>query len=168
MRPARRVQDDAPNDGQNDHPVVSFSLGNTCTFGLCHRWSWARQKEFGRTVELRSGDAILFGGPCRHIHHAVLGVKRGTAPPPLALLGDARLNLTFRDAPAVSGLEQSTYKFFTPPQQQRKAKGKAKRQVDEPGSGGGGGDSSGAGGGKAARRALGEQLELPESQGGLD
>ena len=109
-------KDDAPNDGQNDHPVVSFSLGNTCTFGVCHKWSWQRGKEHSRFVELHSGDAILFGGPCRYIHHAVTGVKRGTVPVELrALLGDARLNLTFRDAPAVLGLEQTTYKYFEPP-----------------------------------------------------
>ena len=93
---------------------MSFSLGNTCSFGLCHKWSWARGKECGRSVELRSGDAILFGGPCRYIHHAVLGVKRGSAPPALSVLGDARLNLTFRDAPAVAGQEQS-YEYFEPP-----------------------------------------------------
>ena len=68
-------KDDAPNDGCNDRPVVSFSLGNTCTFGLCHKWSWGRSKEHSRTVELRSGDCILFGGPCRYIHHAVKGLS---------------------------------------------------------------------------------------------
>ena len=109
-------RDDAPNDGQNDHPVVSFCLGNSCTFGLCHQWSWQRGKEHGRSLTLHSGDCILFGGPCRYIHHAVTGVQRGTCPLNLkGVLGDARLNLTFRDAPQVNGLERTTYKYFEPP-----------------------------------------------------
>ena len=109
-------RDDAPNDGQNDHPVVSFCLGNSCTFGLCHQWSWQRGKEHGRSLTLHSGDCILFGGPCRYIHHAVTGVQRGTCPLNLkGVLGDARLNLTFRDAPQVNGLEKTTYKYFEPP-----------------------------------------------------
>ena len=122
-------RDDAPNDGQNEHPVVSFSLGNTCSFGLCHQWSWQRMKESSRKIDLRSGDAILFGGPCRYIHHAVLGVQRGSAPPELAeVLGNTRLNLTFRDAPSVAGLEDTTYKYYQPPSSVRKPKGPGKRK----------------------------------------
>ena len=44
------------------------------------------------------------------------GVQRGTCPLDLkGVLGDARLNLTFRDAPQVNGLEKTTYKYFEPP-----------------------------------------------------
>lgn len=119
---------DAPNDGRNDHPVVSFSLGNSCIFGVCHRWSWQRAKEHATQIPLHSGDAILFGGPCRNIHHAVTGVQRGTCPAALRpQLGDARLNLTFRDAPAVQGLEQTTYKFFAPPKPKKRARPRAPR-----------------------------------------
>ena len=126
-------KDDAPNDGQNDHPVVSFSLGNACTFGLCHAWSWQRGKEHARKVELQSGDALLFGGPCRYIHHSVLGVRRQSAPAALVpLLGGARLNLTYRDAPAVAGLEQTTYRFFTPPDSQRRARKRRAGAEDAP------------------------------------
>ena len=105
--------------------IRSRSLGN--------QWSWARVKEHGRSLELRSGDALLFGGACRYIHHSVLGVRRGTAPAALAsILGDARMNLTFRDAPAVAGLEQTTYRFFTPPGSQRRARKRRAGAEDAP------------------------------------
>ena len=119
-------KDNAPNDGQNDHPVVSFSLGNTCTFGVCHNWSWQRGKEAARKMVLHSGDAILFGGRCRYIHHSVLGVTRGSAPPELsAIMGNARLNLTFRDAPGVAGLE-GAYQYFEPKSTRKAGKKRAR------------------------------------------
>lgn len=149
-------KDDAPNDGQNDRPVVSFSLGNTCSFAVCHNWTWQRAKEFGRTINLESGDAILFGGPCRYIHHAVTGVKKGTAPPAVraALGADARLNLTFRDAPAVAGLEQTTYKYFVAPATQH-GKKKPKRRHDSGSSSGA--SSSGSSGSATASSITGDE-----------
>ena len=117
-------KDNARNDGRNDHPVVSFSLGNRCSFQVCHNWSWADTPRRGekRTIILESGDALLFGGACRYIHHSVTGVKRNTAPPWLPMLKDKRLNLTFRDAPEVAGEEHSTYKYFTPSEGKKKTK----------------------------------------------
>ena len=117
-------KDNARNDGRNDHPVVSFSLGNRCSFQVCHNWSWAATPRRGekRTIILESGDALLFGGACRYIHHSVTGVKRNTAPPWLPMLKDRRLNLPFRDAPEVAGEEHSTYKYFTPSEGKKKSK----------------------------------------------
>ena len=117
-------KDNARNDGRNDHPVVSFSLGNRCSFSVQHNWSWAATPRRGekRTIILESGDALLFGGACRYIHHSVTGVKRNTAPPWLPMLKDRRLNLTFRDAPEVAGEEHSTYKYFTPGESKKKTK----------------------------------------------
>ena len=118
-------KDNARNDGRNDHPVVSFSLGNRCSFSVQHKWSFAAMKERPgevRTIILESGDALLFGGACRYIHHSVTGVKRNTAPPWLPMLKDRRLNLTFRDAPEVAGEEHSTYKYFTPSEGKKKTK----------------------------------------------
>ena len=117
-------KDNARNDGRNDHPVVSFSLGNRCSFSVQHNWSWAATPRRGekRTIILESGDALLFGGACRYIHHSVTGVKRNTAPPWLPMLKDKRLNLTFRDAPEVAGEEHSTYKYFTPSEGKKKTK----------------------------------------------
>ena len=128
-------KDNARNDGRNDHPVVSFSLGNRCSFSVQHNWSWAATPRRGekRTIILESGDALLFGGACRYIHHSVTGVKRNTAPPWLPMLKDKRLNLTFRDAPEVAGEEHSTYKYFTP--SEGKKKSKKRLRVEDVGAG---------------------------------
>ena len=129
-------KDNARNDGRNDHPVVSFSLGNRCSFSVLHNWSYAAMKERKgemRTIILESGDALLFGGACRYIHHSVTGVKRNTAPPWLPMLKDKRLNLTFRDAPEVAGEEHSTYKYFTP--SEGKKKSKKRLRVEDVGAG---------------------------------
>ena len=129
-------KDNARNDGRNDHPVVSFSLGNRCSFSVLHNWSYAAMKERKgemRTIILESGDALLFGGACRYIHHSVTGVKRNTAPPWLPMLKDKRLNLTFRDAPEVAGEEHTTYKYFTP--SEGKKKSKKRLRVEDVGAG---------------------------------
>ena len=90
-------KDDAPNDGNNERPVVSISLGETCRFRLMHGWSFAKQRaaeEEGRIHDgiPRAGNAVVFGGACRHIHHTVQAVHCGTCPAALAdILGASRL-----------------------------------------------------------------------------
>ncbi|MYN63813.1 MAG: alpha-ketoglutarate-dependent dioxygenase AlkB [Acidobacteria bacterium] len=71
-------------------PVVSLSLGETGRFllGGFRRW------ESTTTIELRSGDAFVMGGPSRLRYHGVARILRGSAPPALDLLG--RISLTFR------------------------------------------------------------------------
>ncbi|WP_415952923.1 alpha-ketoglutarate-dependent dioxygenase AlkB family protein [Streptomyces sp. KLOTTS4A1] len=76
-------------------PVVSLSLGDTCVFRFGNTETRTKPYE---DVELRSGDAFVFGGPARLAHHGVPKVRPGTAPPELGLVG--RVNITLR----VSGL----------------------------------------------------------------
>lgn len=79
------------SDEETDAPVVSFSLGDACVFrfgtpeGRGRPWT---------DVELRSGDAFVFGGPSRLAYHGVPRVRPGTAPPESGLRG--RLNVTVR------------------------------------------------------------------------
>ncbi|RBM07241.1 alpha-ketoglutarate-dependent dioxygenase AlkB [Streptomyces sp. PT12] len=78
-------------DERSPAPVVSFSLGDACVFrfgtaeGRGRPWS---------DVELRSGDAFVFGGPARLAYHGVPRTRPGTAPPALGLTG--RVNVTVR------------------------------------------------------------------------
>merc|ERR1712217_72666 len=89
-------RDDDENDGIGDEPVVSLSVGDSCNFAIRHDpWDEAR------VVRLDSGDAILFGGPCRHILHAVTAVHVRTAPSGMPAPG--RFNLTYRSAPNILG-----------------------------------------------------------------
>jgi DNA oxidative demethylase len=81
-------------DERSGAPVVSLSIGDTCTF------------RFGNTadrgapytdVELRSGDLFVFGGPSRFAYHGVAnGTQAGTGDPSTGLDG-GRLNLTLRE-----------------------------------------------------------------------
>jgi alkylated DNA repair protein (DNA oxidative demethylase) len=81
-------------DERSGAPVVSLSIGDTCTF------------RFGNTadrgapytdVELRSGDLFVFGGPSRFAYHGVVnGTQAGTGYPSTGL-DEGRLNLTLRE-----------------------------------------------------------------------
>jgi alkylated DNA repair protein (DNA oxidative demethylase) len=81
-------------DENSDAPVVSLSVGATCTF------------RFGNTdnrgapftdVELRSGDLFVFGGPARFAYHGVVKqIEPGTNDPATGLT-NGRLNLTLRE-----------------------------------------------------------------------
>ncbi|MGO4572528.1 alpha-ketoglutarate-dependent dioxygenase AlkB family protein [Microvirga sp. 2TAF3] len=70
-------------------PVVSLSLGDTALF----RYGGVDRKDSTRSVRLRSGDAIVFGGPSRLIHH---GIDRLIAGSSDLLPQGGRLNLTLR------------------------------------------------------------------------
>ncbi len=72
-------------------PVVSFSLGDSCTFRFGNTEKRTRPYT---DVELHSGDAFVFGGPARLAYHGVPKVKPGTAPSGLDLPG--RVNITLR------------------------------------------------------------------------
>jgi alkylated DNA repair protein (DNA oxidative demethylase) len=74
-------------------PVVTISLGDTCTF----RFAGVDRRTGPFTdVELRSGDLLVFGGPSRRIFHGVPKVKPGTAPAGLGL-PPGRLSITVRE-----------------------------------------------------------------------
>jgi alkylated DNA repair protein (DNA oxidative demethylase) len=72
-----------------DAPVVSLSLGDTALF----RYGGLERKDPTRSVKLRSGDAIVFGGPARLIYHGVDRLMPGSSD---LLPQGGRLNLTLR------------------------------------------------------------------------
>jgi alkylated DNA repair protein (DNA oxidative demethylase) len=74
-------------------PVVTISLGDTCTFRLA-----AVDRRTGpfTDVELRSGDLLVFGRENRRIFHGVPKVTPGTAPDGLGLPA-GRLSITVRE-----------------------------------------------------------------------
>jgi DNA oxidative demethylase len=70
-------------------PVLSLSLGDTCLF----RIGGLRRTDPSRSVELRSGDALLLGGEARLAFHGVDRVLSGTST---LLARGGRINLTLR------------------------------------------------------------------------
>ncbi|MBM6595017.1 alpha-ketoglutarate-dependent dioxygenase AlkB family protein [Microvirga pudoricolor] len=72
-----------------DAPVVSLSLGDTALF----RYGGLDRRDPTRSVRLRSGDAIVFGGPARLIHHGIDRLMAGSSD---LLPQGGRLNLTLR------------------------------------------------------------------------
>lgn len=100
-------RDNSENDGAGDFPVVSLSVGNTSVFAVKHE-----RHSVEKTIVLESGDAVIFGGPCRQALHAVTQVFPNTAPCflPRSFV-NARLNFTFRHAPEVLGREKM-FEFF--------------------------------------------------------
>lgn len=78
------------NEQGYDAPIVSVSLGLPATFlfgGLARNDRTVR-------VPLVHGDVVVWGGPSRMRYHGVLALKPGQHP----LLGERRINLTFRKA----------------------------------------------------------------------
>ena len=92
-----------PNDGDNDHPIVSITVGNSCDFGF----KIIGKKE--ETLKLESGDVLIWGGANRMLMHCVEKVYPNTCPEFLPIR-NVRLNFTFRDAPNVLGKEK-LYKY---------------------------------------------------------
>jgi DNA alkylation damage repair protein AlkB len=83
-------KDERPETLASGVPIVSVSLGDTARFLL----GGTRRKDPVETILLRSGDALVLGGPSRLRYHGVARILTGTAPPELGLQG--RFNLTFR------------------------------------------------------------------------
>jgi alkylated DNA repair protein (DNA oxidative demethylase) len=82
-------------DGEepSDAPVVTISLGDSCTFRLA---GVDRRTGPFTDLEMRSGDLLVFGGPTRRIYHGVPKVLRATAPEGLGL-PPGRLSITVRE-----------------------------------------------------------------------
>lgn len=82
-------------DGEepSDAPVVTVSLGDTCTFRFA-----AVDRRVGPflDLELRSGDLLVFGREQRRVFHGVPKVLAGTAPSGIGLPG-GRLSITVRE-----------------------------------------------------------------------
>jgi len=72
-----------------DAPVVSLSLGDTALF----RYGGLERKDPTSSIRLKSGDAIVFGGPARLIHHGIDRLIPGSSD---LLPQGGRLNLTLR------------------------------------------------------------------------
>ncbi len=70
-------------------PIVSVSLGDTARFVV----GGLTRKDRMSSIELRSGDVLVMGGPSRLRYHGVTRIIPGTAPD---TLGPGRFNLTFR------------------------------------------------------------------------
>lgn len=105
-------QDKDPNDGDEDKPVISFTLGDSCDFLVCNAkpqvtrdHPFADPKNLAHRILFESGDVLLFGGPSRAIHHSIYKIHKGTSPIALKL-HDARLNFTFRYTPDIKGKEE--------------------------------------------------------------
>ncbi|GAB3627692.1 alpha-ketoglutarate-dependent dioxygenase [Pandoraea terrae] len=71
-------------------PIVSVSLGLSAAF----LWGGAKRSDRPRRVPLNDGDVVVWGGPSRLAYHGVASIGGGTDP----RYGDARFNLTFRQA----------------------------------------------------------------------
>lgn len=78
------------NERDFSRPIVSVSLGLPAIF------QFGGEKRADKTlrVPLAHGDVVVWGGPARMRFHGVLPLKAGQHP----LLGEQRLNLTFRKA----------------------------------------------------------------------
>jgi len=72
-----------------DAPVVSLSLGDTALF----RFGGLNRKDPTRSIRLKSGDAIVLGGPARLIYHGIDRLIPGSSD---LLPQGGRLNLTLR------------------------------------------------------------------------
>ena len=79
-------------DERSDAPVVSLSIGDTCTFRFGNTESRGRPYT---DVELQGGDLFVFGGPSRFAFHGVTRVRPGTGDPATGLTA-GRLNITLR------------------------------------------------------------------------
>jgi alkylated DNA repair protein (DNA oxidative demethylase) len=95
------------NDGRSDHPVVNLCVGASCVFGV--RCPGGRE----RRLTLRSGDCLIFGGPCRFVEHAVLEVLLHERPRWMPAAAARRFSFTFRDSPEVEGRE-AEFRYFKP------------------------------------------------------
>ena len=71
-------------------PLVSVSLGLPAVF----LWGGLKRKDPTRRIPLVHGDGLVWGGPDRLRYHGVLPLKTGQH----LLLGEQRINLTFRQA----------------------------------------------------------------------
>lgn len=80
-------------DEQSDAPVVSLSIGDSCTFRLGN--TEHRNRPY-QDVHLRSGDLFVFGGPSRMAFHGVTKVFPQSAPAHCGL-PQGRINLTLRE-----------------------------------------------------------------------
>ena len=78
------------NERDYDAPIVSVSLGVPAVF----LFGGMERGDKTRRVLLEHGDVVVWGGPARLRYHGVMPLKQGHH----AVLGESRVNLTFRKA----------------------------------------------------------------------
>lgn len=78
------------NEADFSQPIVSVSLGLPAVF----QFGGDLRSDKALRVALQHGDVVVWGGPARLRFHGVLPLKPGAH----ALLGEQRINLTFRRA----------------------------------------------------------------------
>lgn len=79
-------------DERSDAPVVSFSIGDRCTFRFGNTEGRGRP---WTDVDLHGGDLFVFGGPSRFAFHGVPRTFPGTGDTATGLL-EGRINITVR------------------------------------------------------------------------
>lgn len=72
-----------------DAPVLSVSLGDSALF----RFGMQKRGGGTKTVRLRSGDVLNFGGPARLLYHGIDRIEPGSSG---LVPGGGRINLTLR------------------------------------------------------------------------
>jgi alkylated DNA repair protein (DNA oxidative demethylase) len=90
----------ADRDEKSPAPVVSLSLGQSCTFRF---GSPAGRGRPWVDVRVESGDLFVFGGPSRLAYHGVPRLFPDGVDPGLGM-GEGRFNITIRQ----SGLTDPT------------------------------------------------------------
>lgn len=102
--------------GEDDLPIVSFSIGDSCDFLVNHQRPkisssrpLSNPVNLAHRIFLESGDILVFGGPARFIWHSIYKIHPKTAPNFLPFK-DARLNFTFRPS---SNLLSEEVRFTT-------------------------------------------------------
>jgi len=89
--PGARLSLHQDKDEQDySQPIVSVSLGIPATF----LFGGLNRADKALRVKLTHGDVVVWGGPDRLRYHGVLPLKEGHH----SLVGDYRINLTFRKA----------------------------------------------------------------------
>jgi alkylated DNA repair dioxygenase AlkB len=76
-------------------PVVSFSVGDSATFSFYPEYKSSKIPGPATTVELHSGDVLLFGGDSRLVAHSVSCPTYGKRQVGLKMV-EGRLNVTLR------------------------------------------------------------------------
>jgi len=81
-------KDESVSSLQARAPVISLSVGDSADFTY-------GSLDNPKTVQLRSGDLLVFGGPARMVYHGITKTYGNTMPRGLKMR-NGRLNLTFR------------------------------------------------------------------------
>lgn len=99
-------QDNGENDGEDDAPIVSLSVGDSCCFQVSQ--NKPKIGEAATELLLESGDALIWHASARGLWHSVSTVHSGSSPL-ASLVG--RYNFTLRYTPHLFGREREFLKI---------------------------------------------------------